>query len=332
MTGGGRRLSDAAKKARLVRAFLRGEPIHSTWQLSPRCEAFCHFCDHRPEAAAAEIDAPAWAAVADELGRRSSLLVSFTGSEPFLRSDLAAIVRAIAARHFPLLVTNGWLVTPAGARAVWEAGLAAATVCLEDALPDLHDAVVGLPGSHARAVRAIETLSAERARPGQRVNVRTRLRGPDTGPLERVLALASGLGVTVSAEATFPLPGLNGDAAGLVSRLRELRRRHPHLRTASSAPEAMGRAVSGGVPGCLAGKGFFNVDHRGRASKCLEFRGVADHLGTLPEDGAARLRPRLRAAHAANDCRACWYASRAEVEALYTLRGFLSGLTTLVSA
>jgi len=90
--------------------------------------------------------------------------------------------------------------------------------------------------------------------------------------------------------------------------------------------------VRGGVPGCLAGKAFFNVDHRGRASKCLEFRGVPDRVGTLPGDTAGRVRTRLRAAQARNDCRACWYASRAEVEALYTLRGFLSGLKTLVTA
>ena len=52
---------------------------------------------------------------------------------------------------------------------------------------------------------------------------------------------------------------------------------------------------------------------------------------SFPSDTAAALKPRLRAAHAANDCRACWYASRAEVESLYTLRGFLGGLRTLVT-
>jgi len=332
VTGGGRRLSDAAKKARLVRAFVRGEPVHCTWQLSPRCEAFCHFCDHRPEAARDEMDPAAWAAVADELGRGSSLLVSFTGSEPFLRDDLPAIVAAAAARHFPLLVTNGWLVSPGRARAVWEAGLEAASVSMEDALPERHDGLTGVPGSHARAVRALEALAGERTRPSQRVNVRTRLRGADLDPLERVLGLASRLQATVTVEAAFPLPALNGDAGSVVSRLRELRRRHPHLRSASSALEAMGRAVSGGVPGCLAGKAFFNVDHRGRASKCVEFRGVSDRVGTFPEETSARVRLRLRAAHAANDCRACWYASRAEVEALYTVRGFLSGFRTLVTA
>ena len=182
MTAGGRVLSGAAKKARLARAFLAGEPVHCTWQLSPRCESFCHFCEHRAESAGEELDTAACAAVSAELGSRSSLLVSFTGSEPFLRDDLAAIVAATAARHFPLLVTNGWLVSPARARAVWQAGLEAATVSMEDALPERHDAATGVPGSHARAVSALETLVRERTRRTQRVNVRTRLRGARPRP------------------------------------------------------------------------------------------------------------------------------------------------------
>ena len=332
MTAGGRVLSGAAKKTRLVRAFLRGEPVHSTWQLSPRCESFCHFCEHRAESAGEEKDAAAWAAVSAELGQRSTLLVTFTGSEPFLRDDLPRIVASTAARHFPMLVTNGWLVSPARARAVWEAGLEAATVSLEDALPEGHDAVTGVPGSHARAVSALETLARERTQRTQRLNVRTRLRGGDLEPLERVLELASARGATVTVEAAFPLPVLNGDASGLVSRLRELGRRHPHLRSAPPALSAMGQAMSGGVTGCLAGRAFFNVDHRGRVTKCVEFRGASDRLGELPSDTAAVLKPRLRAAHVANDCRACWYASRAEIESLYTLRGFLGGLRALVTA
>ena len=332
MTAGGRVLSGAAKKARLVRAFLGGEPVHCTWQLSPRCESFCHFCEHRAESAGEEKDAAACAAVSAELGKRSSLLVSFTGSEPFLRDDLAAIVAATAARHFPLLVTNGWLVSPARARAVWDAGLEAATVSMEDARPERHDAQTGVPGSHARAVSALETLVRERTRRTQRVNVRTRLLGGDLDPLERVLGLASRCGATVTVEAAFPLPVLNGDASGLVSRLRELGRRHPHLRSAPPALFAMGQAMSGGVTGCLAGRAFFNVDHRGRVSKCVEFRGAGDRVGELPSDTAAVLNQRLHAAHAANDCRACFYASRAEIESLYTVRGFLGGLRTLVTA
>ncbi|HSD66512.1 MAG TPA: radical SAM protein [Vicinamibacteria bacterium] len=325
-------LSSAARKARLVRAFLAGEPVHCTWQLSPRCESFCQFCEHRAESAAEELDTAGCAAVAAELGRTASLLVSFTGSEPFLRGDLAAVVAATAARHFPLLMTNGWLVSRPRARAVWEAGLEAATVSLEDSLADRHDAATGVAGSHARAVRALEVLAGERTRRTQRINVRTRLRDADLGPLERVLTLASRLEATVTVEAAFPLPRLDGDAAAVTDRLRELRRRHPRLRGPGPALEGLGRALSGGVPGCQAGRAFFNVDHRGRVSRCVEFRGAADRVGEMPADGAGVVRSRLRAAHGENDCQACWYASRAEVESLYTVRGFLSGLRALVTA
>ena len=94
--------------------------------------------------------------------------------------------------------------------------------------------------------------------------------------------------------------------------------------------DRLAEAMRGGVPGCAAARAFFNVDHRGRVSKCLEFRAPADRLGTLGEETLPALRPRLRAAAAANDCRACFYASRAEVETLYTMRGLLTGLRTLV--
>lgn len=332
MTAGDRGLSGAARKARLARAFLKGEAVHCTWQLSPRCESLCQFCEHRSEAAADEIDSSACAAIAEELGRDASLLVTFTGSEPFLREDLPAIVAATARRHFPLLVTNGWLVRADRARAVWEAGLEAATVAMEDALADRHDAATGAPGSHARAVRALEALAGERTRKTQRVNVRMRLSGPDLEPLERILALAASFDATVTVEAAFPLPVLDGGAARVVSRLLELKGRHPHLRSTSAALEALGPAFRGGTPGCLAGRAFFNVDHRGRVSRCVELRGTSDRVGTLPDDAPAGVRARLREAHAASDCRACWYGSRAEIESLYTVRGFLGGLKTLVTA
>jgi len=326
-------LKAASKKARLARAFLRGEPVHCTWQLSPRCDAFCHLCEHRAEASGDELDGAACEAVARELGRTTSLLVSFAGSEPFLRGDLAAIVRTTANWHFPLLVTNGCLVSPARAHEVWLAGLEVATVALEDGLADRHDAVTGLAGSHAHAVSALATLARERTRGTQRVNVRVRLRGADLGPLERVLTLAEAHGASVTVEGGVPLPVLDPEAAAaLASRLRQLKRKHRHLRSAERDLTSFGAALAGGVAGCVAGRAFFNVDHRGRISKCLEHRGPAQRVGSLPGRRVAELLPMLREHHARNECRDCWYASRAEVEGLYTVRGFLSGLATLVRA
>jgi MoaA/NifB/PqqE/SkfB family radical SAM enzyme len=307
--------------------------VHCTWQLSPRCEAYCHLCEHRAEAAADELDTAACARVAAELGRTTSLLVSFTGSEPFLRGDLAEIVRAVAAWHFPLLVTNGCLVTPVRAREVWRAGLEVATVALEDGLAERHDAATGLPGSHARALAALSALARERTRAAQRVNLRVRLRSGDLGPLERVLGLAEDHDASVTVEAAAPLPRLGrGEAQALAAGLRQLKRRHPRLRTAEHGLAGLGSALVEGVTGCVAGRAFFNVDERGRVSKCLEHRGPVHRVGRLPEQPAGDLLPLLRERHRSNDCRDCWYASRSEVEGLYTVRGFLAGLKTLVRA
>ncbi len=332
MTSAAPALSTAARKARLLRAYLAGAPVHCTWQLSPRCESFCQACEHRAESASEELDTAACQGVAEALGAEGSLLVSFTGSEPFLRDDLPAILAAVARRHFPLLVTNGWLVTPARARAVWQAGLEAATVAFGGTDPAQHDALTGMPGSHARAVAALAALSKERTRRTQRVNLRLRLADAEAGALPGLLELALSHDATVSLEAAFPLPQLDGETEALVERLRGLKRRFPNLRSSTNLIARLGTALRGGVPGCLAGRAFFNVDHRGRISKCLEFRGPADRVGTLASEPLATLRPRLRAAAAANDCRACFYASRAEVETLYTLRGLLDGLGTLVRA
>lgn len=328
-----RPLPSAVKKARLARAFLRGEPVHCTWQLTPRCEAFCHLCEHRAEAAPFELSAAACAALAEELGRGSSLLVSFTGSEPFLRTDLPEIVRAAAAWHFPLLVTNGCLVTRERAREVWRAGLEVATVALEDGDAGRHDAVTGLPGSHAKALAALAALAAERARGAQRVNLRVRLRSAELEPLERVLALAESHDASVTVEAAVPLPVLErAEADALAAGLRRLKRRHRRLRSAERELGRFAAALTGGVSGCVAGRAFFNVDERGRVSKCLQHRGPEHRVGSLPGHGARALVPLLRERHARNDCRDCWYASRAEVEGLYSVRGFLSGLATLVRA
>ena len=114
-----------------------------------------------------------------ELDRLGALVVSLSGGEPFLRSDLPELVAILAEAHFPLLTTDGCLVTRPRARAVWEAGLEAASVRLDHADPELQDRAVGVPGAHARALVGLAALAAERARPSQQVNVKARLTGSD---------------------------------------------------------------------------------------------------------------------------------------------------------
>ena len=63
----------------------------------------------------------------------------------------------------------------------------------------------------------------------------------------------------------------------------------------------------------------------------MEFRQRRDLVGSLAEEPlGGRCGRGCAQPPAGHDCRACFYASRAEVETLYTVRGFLGGLRTLV--
>ncbi len=320
------------RKLALVRGYVAGRALWCSWQLTRRCDSYCQFCEHRLEGGDPDPELELCLKVIAALDAAGSLVVSLTGGDPLLHANLTEIVAALARRHFPLLTTHGFLLSRERARALWSAGLEGASVLLHDADAARHDEAAGLQGAQARSLRALEVLVAERTRAGQQVNVKTRLLGDDLDALERLLALAAGLGVTVTVEPSFPLPQADAGAPELGARLLALKRRHPHLRSSSAFLARIPQALREGVPGCAAGRAFLNVDHRGRVSQCIEFTRPEDQAGDLRRETWADVLPRLRARQARNTCQACFYASRGEVEALYTVRGLVGALPALVRA
>ena len=315
-----------SRKLRLVGAYVKGLPIWCSWQVTPRCASFCVFCEHRAEGAFEEADLAQISRISAELATAGSLMVSLSGGDPFLRQDLPEIVSTVARHHFPLVTTHGWLVTEEKARVLWASGLLGASVTLDHALPARQDAHTGQPGSHARALLALRAFADTRSRASQQVNVKARLNQETLGSLDGLLRLAEGFGASVSVEPAYPLPADLPPGPSVASRLKELRSRHSNLRTSGFFLDRIEQALGGGVPGCQAGRAFFNIDHRGRVSKCLEFRGPEDTVGDLSRESLQDVLPRLRRVHEANACRACWMSSRGEVEGLYTVRGLLQAL------
>jgi MoaA/NifB/PqqE/SkfB family radical SAM enzyme len=310
---------------RLLRSYLSGGPVWCSVQVTPKCDSFCAFCEHRAEARGQELDLPALRRVSEGLSAIGSLVVNLCGGDPFLRSDLPDIVASFAPSHYTLVTTNGWLVNPENARAVWSAGLHSATVMMESADPARHDAATGLPGSHARAVGAVSLLLRARTRLSGQVNIKLRLAPGTASEVEPLAELASRLGVTMTVEPSFPVA--EGRAkSGLSEALAALRRRHRSLVSTSSYLARFDEALDGGVPGCQAGRAFFNVDHRGRVAKCIEFQGPGDQAGDLTSEQADVVLARLRRMCETNTCRSCWHSSRGEVEGLYTLRGLIDRL------
>ncbi|HLA77103.1 MAG TPA: radical SAM protein [Vicinamibacteria bacterium] len=317
------------RRARLLKAYLKGSPIWCSLQITRRCDSFCAFCEHRNEGQDSDMDLDTCRRVADGLSQLGSLVISLSGGDPFLHGELPAAVAIFAREHFPLLTTNGWLVTADRAREVWKAGLQGASVLLFDADPERHDDQAGFPGSHARALAALDALARERTRPGQRVNVKARFRRGDAERLGALAGLAQAHGATLTVEPAYPLSAQQ-PGPEVAELLLDLRRRHPAVRSGVSFLAHMDRALTGGIAGCRAGRAFLNVDHRGRASKCIEFQQPEDHAGDLGREDVREVVARLRKIQETNACRACWSSARGEVESLYGIKGFVAALPHLV--
>lgn len=322
------------KKCRLFRTWAGRYPIWCAWQVTYRCNFRCRFCHywHDPMGGAREPAAGDYAEGARKLASFGTLLISLAGGEPLMRADLPDIVAAIGKYHFPFVTTNGWFVTPALARDLMKAGPWGVSVSIDYASAPLHDARRGMDGAWERAWRAVELLSAARAYPYQRVNVIAVLMKDNIDDMERLLSMAAERRAYFMVQPyghlkTGSTTHAHGD--GPVSqRLLSLRCRWQNF---LSNPYYLGRFdqyLQGGVPGCRAGRAFFNIDSTGDVAICVECRNQP--VANLYRDGAQAVHKRLRGAAENNCCTACWYNCRGEVESLYRPDGLVRSLPTLL--
>jgi len=135
------------------------------WEATLRCNLQCIHCGSScttaplpGELSTAEID-DAIASIAERQDPRSIMLV-VTGGEPLMREDLLEVTGRAARRGFPWgMVTNGLLVDGAMVERLELAGLRTVTVSV-DGTAEHHDHIRQRPGSHRKALQALQRLNA----------------------------------------------------------------------------------------------------------------------------------------------------------------------------
>jgi len=322
------------KKWRLLRAYLSRRPVWCGWQVTYRCNFRCTFCHYwsEPLGLLPEPSVGEYARAAKKLAGLGTLMISLAGGEPLLRHDIPELVAAIGRYHFTFLTTNGWFVTPQIADDLMAAGLWGASISIDYADPARHDARRGAPGAWAQAWRAVEMLAAARRHKWQRVNVLAVLMDDNVDQIEPLLHMAAERGAYFMVQCYgFRKTGSHRFAHNdgpVGPRLLALQRKYPNF---LSNPYYLGRFdrhLHGGVPGCRAGRSFFNIDSSGDIAICVEAK---DHpVANLHRDSVGTIGRRLRAAAASNRCTDCWYNCRGEVECLYHPRPLLKSLPTLL--
>ncbi len=131
---------------------------------------------------------------ADELGLAH---IDITGGEPLLFRDMDELVEAIDPRKFYLQSdTNGWLMTDERAQHLKEIGVDKIQLSLDSLSAEEHDAFRRMPGSHAKALLAIDSIK----KAGLSMHIATvvtpqRLRSEE---FIQFLEFAKGKGVAVS--------------------------------------------------------------------------------------------------------------------------------------
>ncbi|MBN2560055.1 MAG: radical SAM protein [Phycisphaerae bacterium] len=327
--------SPLARKWRLFRAWASRHPVWCSWQVTYRCNFRCGFCQYwrDPMGELPEQSVEQFEEGSRKLASLGTLMVSLAGGEPLIRPDLPDVVRAVAKWHFPFITTHGWFVTEQLAADLFDAGLWGASVSIDYIDPKMHDKARGMTGAFDRAVRALEHFRKARRHKWQRVNVMSVLLHNNLDQIEDLIKLAA------QHEAYFTVqPYCNRktnsdrfrceDASdGSVSaRLLELRKKHPNF---LSNPVFLGRFdqyLDGGVPGCRAGRAFFNIDSIGDVAICVEQRTAP--VANLYEHSARQIIERLRTGSTGNTCADCWYNCRGETESLYAPSSLIRSLPT----
>jgi len=332
-------MSPWRKKARLLKAYLRGLPVFCSWQVTYVCNYRCRFCDYWKEEVNYSEDARRREASLDDFRQGSaklaeigSLLISLAGGEPFMRRDLAEIVAVVARDHFPLLTTNGSLVSEQRAKELWRAGLWGISVSLDSNNPERHDANRGSTGAAERARRALRVLSSTRTRRYQRVSLLCVLADNNLDDLEPLIRFAADNHCDFLLQ---PYVSFKTGKAGPVlppavsEHLLALKGRYSNFVSNPYFLSNFDRFCAGrGVPDCKAGRAFFNLDNFLNVQKCVEFR--EEPVGNLRDLTADELVRRLHHEYERNKCAACWYNCRGEVEALYSLKGLLASAPILL--
>ena len=289
---------------------VRRRPILVHFEVTLRCNAHCSFCDYwrtPPSARAAELKS-----FADAARYFNPMMVTFTGGEPTLRSDLedlvAAVVRSIRLKYVTL-ITHGAMLTTERALSLWQAGVNQFNISL-DYLDERHDRARGIPGLSKKLFATLPRLSDIGI---DNVRFNTVIRNDNLDQVLPIVRRAASLGFGVNF--SVYTDAKNGNLSfvigqNLVSELdevvRELRafkkRRRGVITNSDYYLEQIPRYVRGEMrEPCRSGVRTIHIDPAGYVKRCPDY----------PTDFHWRDFRR----YAPIDCNACYYACRGEAQA-----------------
>ncbi len=153
-------------------------PLRHAFVITHRCNLKCAWCmvTHPETRKTWKADQELSPQEIEDIVRQTLrfCMITITGGEPFVRKDIVEILDRVGRLRPTHLVSNATLITDEelewlvghSAGSLWGKGLATIGISLEG-FAELHDSVVGIPGSYDKTIAFIEKLIEQRRAEGK---------------------------------------------------------------------------------------------------------------------------------------------------------------------
>lgn len=260
------------------------KPRLIAFEVTRRCRFNCRHCRADADRAVRrdELTTEQWKRIMDSVADYEKCVVIVTGGEPMEREDIFELIRHGRDLGLRMVTaTCGYTINDETLSALKEAGILALSISLDGATAETHDAFRRTPGAFDTALRAAE--AARRA--GLRFQINTTITRRNLAEVLAIADLARRVGASCFNPFILVPTGRGEEIADQILKPREyatllddllrLKTESPIELRVTCAPtfarvcrEAQGASVREHVSGCMGGRGFGFISHRGDVQTC----------------------------------------------------------------
>ncbi len=307
------------KNLRYAWSFFNKRLIHSNLQILYKCNFKCQICDFWKDSENnSSLSCDQIRKISDELNKIGPQIISIGGGEPLLHKEIVEIVQTLAEYHFPVMICNGWFVTPELAKSLFDAGMYEISISVDYADPEKHDVQRGKKGAYDKAISALKILHENRTHSYQRVHMISVVMDDNIDEIEKLIKICKEIGITY-------LVSLYSDSRGIkMSRqipsdvsehLLGLKKKYKEFVSLRSYIGRFSESVkNSGVGPCYAGKNLCNIDSNGEVSQCIDC--LDESVGNIFHDNIFELEKRLISKYRSGNCQSCWTSCRGSIESI----------------
>lgn len=311
---------EATKRLKYFKSFMQRDLIHLNLQLLYNCNFKCLICDFwKPEYKnSARLSLEDIQVISEKISTVGPMVISLGGGEPLIHKDIIGIIKTFAKDHFPVMICNGWYITPEKARAMWEAGIYEVSISVDYADAAMHDKQRGKEGAYEQALNGLRILNEQRVHPHQRVHMITVVMDDNLSHIESLIQIAESLGVTYLVTFYSDSRGkkdVRASENNISEHLLKLRKKYSNFAALPGYIGKFSQALENhGILPCYAGKNLFNIDSSGDVSLCIDR--LEEKAGNILKDDMQEIRKKLLEMHQNNNCGGCWTSCRGSIETM----------------